>query len=73
MWWGIVTVTTVGYGDVCPKTVSGKIIGAVIAVLGAGLFAMPAAIWGAAFVERLMKKRNKTFVCPHCGEESDVA
>jgi voltage-gated potassium channel Kch len=44
MWWGVVTLTTVGYGDVYPITVLGKIRGALIAMLGIGLFALPAGI-----------------------------
>lgn len=44
MWWGIVTLTTVGYGDVYPTTVIGKLVGAVLALLGIGLFGLPAGI-----------------------------
>lgn len=69
MWWGVATLTTVGYGDVYPTTPLGKVLGALVAVLGAGLFAMPAAIWGAAFVERLMHKPPARSTCPHCGRE----
>jgi voltage-gated potassium channel len=51
MWWGAATLTTLGYGDVYPITPLGKLIGAMIAVLGFGLFALPTGLLGAAFVE----------------------
>lgn len=46
MWWGIITLTTVGYGDIYPITALGKLTAAVIAVVGIGLFARPAGILG---------------------------
>lgn len=69
MWWGIMTLTTVGYGDVYPITVLGKITAAVIAVTGIGLFALPAGIIGSGFVEhREQQKKDTDQVCPHCGK-----
>jgi len=44
MWWGITTLTTVGYGDVYPITPLGKLFGAIISLLGIGMFALPAGI-----------------------------
>jgi voltage-gated potassium channel len=68
MWWGIATITTIGYGDVYPVTTAGKILAAVIAVLGIGLFALPTAILGAAFLEELQDRRKPNdAICPHCG------
>jgi voltage-gated potassium channel len=69
MWWGVVTLTTVGYGDVYPVTVLGKIIGALIAMLGIGLFALPAGIIASGFATELQAKPSETMVCPHCGKE----
>jgi len=70
MWWGIMTLTTVGYGDVYPVTVLGKITAAVIAVAGVGLFALPAGIVGSAFIElREQQKSELQGVCPHCGKQ----
>lgn len=69
MWWAIVTLTTVGYGDVYPVTVLGKVFAAVIAILGIGMFALPTGILGASFVEELEKRRQGKNCCPHCGEE----
>jgi voltage-gated potassium channel len=69
MWWGIMTLTTVGYGDVYPVTALGKLTAAVIAVVGIGLFALPAGIVGSAFIElREQQKAKRYGVCPHCGK-----
>jgi voltage-gated potassium channel len=67
MWWASVTLTTVGYGDMCPVTPAGKTIGAVIAILSIGLFAIPAGILGSAFIQELQKRNRPTPGCPHCG------
>jgi voltage-gated potassium channel len=67
MWWGIATLTTVGYGDVTPITAYGKILGGVIALLGIGIFALPAGILASGFTNELAKKRKVDFRCPHCG------
>jgi voltage-gated potassium channel len=70
MWWSIITLTTVGYGDVFPVTSMGRIIGGMIAILGIGLFALPAGILGSGFLEEVQSRRNsQVLVCPHCGEE----
>jgi voltage-gated potassium channel len=71
MWWGVVTLTTVGYGDMFPITPLGKLLGVVIAVLGIGMFALPAGILSSGFVEAIEKDRNAHRICPHCGEEID--
>ena len=71
MWWSVVTLTTVGYGDVYPKSPVGKMLGAVVATLGIGLFALPTAILGTGFLEEIQKDRKKNRkprCCPHCGE-----
>jgi voltage-gated potassium channel len=70
MWWGVATLTTVGYGDVYPMTTAGRVLGAGIAILGVGLFALPTGILASAFSEELQKRRRKErCVCPHCGRE----
>ena len=71
MWWGVATITTIGYGDLYPVTPAGKVLAAVIAVVGIGLFALPTAILGSAFLEELQnrgKPRRGGAVCPHCGK-----
>lgn len=69
MWWGIETLTTVGYGDMLPVTPFGRLLGGVISVLGIGLFALPAGILSSGLTEHMQKtdKNHKTKKCPHCG------
>jgi voltage-gated potassium channel len=69
MWWGVVTLTTVGYGDVYPITPLGKFIGAIIALAGIGLFALPAGIIASGFAEQLHEKNALNKKCPKCGHE----
>ncbi|MWV63401.1 ion transporter [Halorubrum sp. JWXQ-INN 858] len=70
MWWGIVTLTTVGYGDVTPVTPLGQLIGSAVAILGIGLFALPASIMASGFIEG---SSYETGFCPDCGHEVDWA
>ena len=49
MWWSIVTLTTVGYGDVYPLTSMGKFFGSIIIILGIGTVALPSGILASAF------------------------
>ncbi len=72
MWWGVATLTTVGYGDVYPVTPLGKFLGAVIALLGIGMFALPTGILGSGFVDEIQERKIKQKkICPHCGKEID--
>ena len=56
LWWGIVTLTTVGYGDVAPVTVGGKIFGALVTVMGVGIVAVPAGILASGFNQEIRKR-----------------
>ncbi len=56
MWWGIVTLTTVGYGDVTPVTPWGKIAGGLTAVMGLCMFAIPVGIIASAFIEAVRRR-----------------
>lgn len=49
MWWGLATLTTVGYGDVVPVTPVGKLIGGLMMIFGLGMFAIPIGIMASAF------------------------
>lgn len=60
MWWAIATLTTVGYGDIYPITIMGKIMSAIIALLGIGLVAVPTGIITAGFSEQIDKKNSST-------------
>lgn len=68
LWWAIATLTTVGYGDIYPVTVLGKILSAVIALLGIGLVAVPTGIISAGFMETIDHDEEKCY-CPYCGKK----
>jgi voltage-gated potassium channel len=70
MWWGIATLTTVGYGDIYPVTPLGKIFGSLIALLGVCIIALPAGILASGFNEAL-KNEPKDNICPHCNKKID--
>ncbi len=59
MWWASVTLTTVGYGDVVPITVIGRMFGVVIMMLGIGLVALPAGMLASRFSEELHHRREE--------------
>ncbi len=67
MWWSVETLSTVGYGDMYPMTIPGKLCASVTSLLGIGMFALPTGILGAGFVEEIRKK-NGNQPCPHCGK-----
>ena len=68
LWWAVITLTTVGYGDIYPVTVAGKFVAAMISLLGVGLIAMPAAIIAAGFIEQIRDRHNpRNGTCPTCG------
>lgn len=58
MWWASITLTTVGYGDVVPITIAGKILGVFITILGVGMAALPAGIIASGFTMELHKRRD---------------
>lgn len=59
MWWSVVTLTTVGYGDATPVTALGRIIAGVTALGSVALVALPAGIMAAAFSDALQKARRR--------------
>ena len=61
LWWAVATLTTVGYGDVYPVTVLGKLLGSIISITGIGLIAMPSGIISMGLIKEVKKekKRNK--------------
>lgn len=69
MWWGVETLTTVGYGDMVPITPLGKFLGGIFAIAGVGILALPAGILSSGFFEVLYNKGKKAQKCPHCGKE----
>jgi urocanate hydratase len=69
LWWGVATVTTVGYGDVYPITTLGRVLGGLVAVLGIASFSLPTAILGAAFLDEVQRGRAaaRGAACDACG------
>lgn len=81
LWWAVITLTTIGYGDVFPITPLGKVLGGMIAVAGIGIVALPTAIVASGFSEELTRVREAKrrariendpsaagVSCPHCGK-----
>ncbi|MDB2314426.1 ion transporter, partial [Flavobacteriaceae bacterium] len=58
IWWATVSLATVGYGDVYPVTVGGKVFASVISLIGIGIVAIPTGIISASFVEEINKVRR---------------
>ena len=56
MWWSIETLTTVGYGDAIPRTAAGRVVGAIVMLLGIGVFVMWTSIFAAGFLEESRKE-----------------
>lgn len=59
MWWSIVTLTTIGYGDVFPTTLGGRMVAGMTAICGIGLIAAPTGILSAAFSDALSRRRQQ--------------
>lgn len=59
MWWAVVTLTTVGYGDVYPETVWGRVAAGLVALAGVGIVAMPTGILASAFAEEFRERHER--------------
>ena len=68
IWWAASTLLTVGYGDIYPVTIAGKILGIVITFLGAGMVAIPTGIISAGFVDQYSNIKKRT----EFGYEADM-
>jgi voltage-gated potassium channel len=75
LWWGVNTMTTVGYGDIVPITKLGKILGSFLGIAGISLFALPAGIIASGFNEHIRGFKNETgkVKCPYCHAEYFLA
>lgn len=72
MWWSVATLTTVGYGDMVPVTAMGRVFGAIIALTGVALIALPTGILASGFTEEFRRTKKHHMYCPHCGEDIDL-
>lgn len=66
MYWAIVTLTTVGYGDVTPLSPAGKMIASLIMITGYGIIAVPMGIYMSEFTQA-SRRRKQRRACPSCG------
>lgn len=76
MYWAIVTMTTVGYGDITPVTIAGKVISAILILLGYSMIIVPTGFVSAEFSKQSAGRDLTARVCPHClreGHSSDAA
>ncbi|MBT8378053.1 MAG: ion transporter [Ignavibacteria bacterium] len=74
MYWTIVTMTTVGYGDISPQTPLGQVIASIVMIMGYAIIAVPTGIVSVEIADAT-RKRSTTEVCPHClkeGHDSDA-
>ncbi len=69
IYWAIVTLTTVGYGDITPATTVGKMLSAIVMVLGYAIIAVPTGIVTGELIKQARDNRNNTRACRYCGEE----
>lgn len=73
IYWAIVTMTTVGYGDIAPITPLGKTLASVVMLLGYGIIAVPTGIVTVELSRAKSPETISTQVCPHCGREGHDA
>lgn len=69
IYWAIVTLTTVGYGDIAPVTSFGQLIASIVMIIGYGIIAVPTGIVTLEINRAAKKIPNNTEVCPSCGDD----
>ena len=69
MWWSIITLTTIGYGDVVPVTDAGRLVGGASALMGIFALALPVGILASGFTTELENRRKRPPTCAHCGKD----
>ena len=67
MYWAIVTLTTVGYGDIAPNTTLGQITASIIMIMGYGIIAVPTGIYGSELMKTVKKHHINNEACSNCG------
>jgi voltage-gated potassium channel len=67
MWWSIVTITTVGYGDMTPQSPLGQFVAGLVAFLGICAIALPVGIISSGYLDDLNNKKLTRPACPYCG------
>jgi voltage-gated potassium channel len=72
VYWAIVTMTTVGYGDIIPATLVGKVLASIVMVMGYSIIAVPTGIVTAEIVETAVGRKITTRSCPYCTSEGHL-
>ena len=69
MYWAIVTLTTVGYGDIAPASALGQFVASIMMLAGYGILAVPISIYGAELFNAAAAQNSaqRMGACPHCG------
>jgi len=73
VYWAIVTITTVGYGDVAPVTAVGKVIASFIMILGYAIIAVPTGIMSASLMSKYRDMDNDDRTCANCGNKNNAS
>lgn len=73
IYWAIVTITTVGYGDVAPMTAVGKIIASFIMILGYAIIAVPTGIMSASLISEYKDADRDDRICSNCNNKNHAA
>lgn len=69
IYWAIVTLTTVGYGDIAPQTVLGQALASLIMILGYGIIAVPTGIVSSEITKQAKSTQKNTQICPNCNSK----
>lgn len=69
VYWTIVTLTTVGFGDITPQTPFGQFVSMIIMILGYGIIAVPTGLVTAEFIAKKGTEEGNTQVCPNCSAD----
>ena len=69
IYWGVVTLTTVGYGDIAPVTALGQFISVVVMLLGYSIIAVPTGVFSAEVIRSIRAERYSDEACPGCGHD----
>ena len=70
IYWAIVTVTTVGYGDIAPQTIAGQVIASCMMIIGYAIIAVPTGMIGVEMIRKSASSESvSTQACPACGRD----
>jgi voltage-gated potassium channel len=67
IYWAVVTITTVGYGDITPQTAIGKSVSTLVMLTGYSIIAVPTGVFTASLASEIRSNQRSAFSCPHCG------